>query len=76
MGPRLTHFQRVTLDQPENGELPTARLTGPQGSGLLTSMARADALLVVPEDVATVAEGDVLRAIVLDDARHVEEAPW
>lgn len=76
LGPRLTHFQRVTLDQPENGELPTAHLTGPQGSGLLTSMARADALLVVPEDVATVAEGDVLRAIVLDDARHVEEAPW
>jgi molybdopterin molybdotransferase len=27
-----------------------ARLTGPQGSGILTSMARANALLVVPED--------------------------
>ncbi len=76
LGPPLTHFQRVTVDQPENGELPTARLTGPQGSGLLTSMARADALLVVPEDVATVAAGEVLRAIVLDDARHVEKAPW
>lgn len=76
LGPRLTHFQRVTLTQHENGDLPTASLTGPQGSGLLTSMARADALLVVPEDVATVAAGAVLRAIVLDDPRHVEAAPW
>ena len=42
----LTHFLRVTLTA-DGGAL-RARLTGPQGSGLLTSMTRADALLVVP----------------------------
>lgn len=76
LGPRLTHFQRVTLRQPDDGALPIARSTGPQGSGLLTSMTKADALLVVPEDMPMVAEGAILRAIVLDDPRHVEEAPW
>jgi molybdopterin molybdotransferase len=43
----LTHFFRVVL-QPAAGGIPHARLTGPQGSGLLTSMARADALAIVP----------------------------
>lgn len=43
----LTHFLRVTLRTDESGAI-RARLTGPQGSGLLTSMSRADALLVVP----------------------------
>ena len=47
IGAPLTHFLRVTLRQSGDGAL-HARLTGPQGSGLLTSMARADALLVVP----------------------------
>jgi molybdopterin molybdotransferase len=42
----LAHFLRVTVSS-DSGAL-HARLTGPQGSGLLTSMARADALLVVP----------------------------
>lgn len=45
----LTHFLRVTL-RPDDGGVIHARLTGPQGSGLLTSMSRADALLVVPLD--------------------------
>ena len=43
----LTHFLRATIRRDEAGAT-HARLTGPQGSGLLTSMARADALLVVP----------------------------
>jgi molybdopterin molybdotransferase len=43
----LTHFFRVVIASDGAGP-PRARLTGPQGSGLLTSMARADALLVVP----------------------------
>jgi molybdopterin biosynthesis enzyme len=47
-----------------------ARLTGPQGSGLLTSMARADALLVVPLDRfgrGPVAAGATLAAWPLGD---------
>ncbi|HZI21318.1 MAG TPA: gephyrin-like molybdotransferase Glp, partial [Gemmatimonadales bacterium] len=41
LGPRLRHFLRAVV-KPEgpDGRL-TARLTGPQGSGILTSMARA-----------------------------------
>lgn len=47
IGAPLTHFLRVLVTADDSGAL-HARLTGPQGSGLLTSMARADALLVVP----------------------------
>lgn len=74
LGPRLRHFLRVTLDG--DRDPPRARLTGPQGSGILTSMAKADALLVVPEEVAVVKAGDGLDAIVLNDPNYVEEVPW
>jgi molybdopterin molybdotransferase len=74
LGPPLRHFLRVTLTG-EPGEL-TAHLTGPQGSGILTSMANADALMIVPEDRPEVQAGEILNAIVLDDTRHVEECPW
>lgn len=63
----LTHFLRVTLDRGAD-DLPLARLTGSQSSGMLTSMARADALLVVPPEPATVPAGTRLRAIPLGDA--------
>lgn len=42
----LTHFLRVRLSEGERGLVATP--TGAQGSGMLTSMAAADALLVVP----------------------------
>jgi len=76
LGPKLRHFLRAVV-QPEGsrGAL-TARLTGPQGSGILTSMARANALLIVPEDRPTVAAGETLPALLLDDPSHVAEAPF
>ena len=43
-----------------------AALTGPQGSGILTSMAVANALAVVPEDVPGIAAGDEVDTILLD----------
>jgi molybdopterin molybdotransferase len=43
-----------------------AALTGPQGSGMLTSMAYANALAVVPEDVPGIRPGDEVDAILLD----------
>lgn len=43
-----------------------ARLTGPQGSGILTSMALAQGLVVVPEDVARVEAGSVMDVQMLD----------
>jgi molybdopterin molybdotransferase len=67
--PKLQHFLRAIVS-PE-GE---ARLTGPQGSGILTSMVLANALLVVPEGQHETPAGATLDAIVLDDPRH-EAAP-
>jgi molybdopterin molybdotransferase len=71
---RLTHFLRAVVHE-QNGAL-TARLTGPQGSGILTSMAMANALLIVPEGQREVAAGSTLRAMLLDEVRHVEEVPF
>ncbi|HEY9226711.1 MAG TPA: molybdopterin molybdotransferase MoeA, partial [Gemmatimonadaceae bacterium] len=61
----LTHFMRVVIDWKTDG--PWARLTGPQGSGLLTSMARADALLVIPPDRQIVRAGETTRALLLGE---------
>ena len=43
-----------------------ASTTGPQGSGILTSMSQANALAIVPEDIAAIKEGDIVKAIMLD----------
>jgi molybdopterin molybdotransferase len=59
----MTHLLRVTVTLSDGTRL--ARLTGPQGSGLLSSMARADALLVVPEDRRVVDAGETLAALSL-----------
>jgi molybdopterin molybdotransferase len=42
-----------------------ATLTGPQGSGILTSMALANALAIVPEDVAAIEPGDEVECVML-----------
>jgi len=71
----LTHFLRATLERGD-GELPRARLTGSQSSGMLTSMARADLLLVVPPEPASVPAGTRLRALPVGDAAaHTEYFP-
>ncbi len=72
LGPRLRHYLRVVVTPRPDGTL-GARLTGPQGSGILTSMARADALLIVPEDRPAVPAGETLRALMLDDPQHAAE---
>ena len=71
LGPRLQHFLRVIVT-PGEGHL-SARLTGPQGSSILTSMLRANALLIVPEDRPTVPAGTELPALLLDDPVHQTE---
>jgi molybdopterin molybdotransferase len=43
-----------------------ARLSGPQGSGVLTSMSRANGLIIVPEDKIEVKTGEVLQVMMLD----------
>ncbi|MSQ15276.1 MAG: molybdopterin molybdenumtransferase MoeA [Dehalococcoidia bacterium] len=42
-----------------------ARLTGPQGSNILTSMSRANGLIVIPEDVQAVNPGERVQVQVL-----------
>jgi molybdopterin molybdotransferase len=74
LGPRLQHFLRAVV-APERNEL-AVRLTGPQGSGILTSMVKANALLIVPEGQHETPAGAELTALVLDDPRHVAEPPW
>ena len=76
LGPKLRHFLRAVVTPDGAGGALTARLTGPQGSGILTSMARANALLIVPEDRPSVAPGETLTALLLDDPHHVAEAPF
>ena len=43
-----------------------ARLTGPQGSGILTSMTQANGLAIIPEGVAEIKEGDMAQVMMLD----------
>lgn len=62
----LTHFMRGIVTVGAGGAM-TARLTGPQGSGVLTSMARANALLIVPEDRPRVEAGESLHALLIGE---------
>ncbi|MEJ2738679.1 MAG: molybdopterin molybdotransferase MoeA [Dehalococcoidia bacterium] len=47
------------------GEEFHARLTGPQGSGILTSMSSANGLAIIPEDVKETFPGTVVEVIML-----------
>jgi molybdopterin molybdotransferase len=75
LGPRLQHFLRAVVSPGADGVL-DARLTGPQGSGILTSMVKANALLVIPEGQHETDVGAIALAILLDDPRHVADPPW
>lgn len=57
-------FTRVIVRK-RNG-LYFARLTGPQGSGILTSMSLANGLVIIPEDKPGVEAGDVVQVMMLD----------
>jgi molybdopterin molybdotransferase len=72
--PRLQHFLRgIVRETPAGLE---ACLTGPQGSGILTSMILANALLVLPEGQFETPAATEVRAIVLDDPVHQAEPPF
>jgi molybdopterin molybdotransferase len=60
--PGLTHFARARLHREPDGTV-AATLTGAQGSGILTSMAAADALLVIPEAQPGADDGNTLTAL-------------
>ena len=70
----LTHFLRARLEYSARGV--EARLTGPQGSGLMSSMAHADALLVVPADVTRIEAGGTVEALILgSESGYTDAAP-
>jgi molybdopterin molybdotransferase len=69
--PRLQHFLRAVVRQGSQG--PEAGLTGPQGSGILTSMVQANALLIVPEGQFETPAGAMVQALILDDPVHQEK---
>lgn len=64
--PRLQHFLRAIVSD-DGGGMPEVRLTGPQGSGILTSMIKANALLIIPEGQHETPVGSVAVALRLDD---------
>ena len=57
-------FARAIIEK-RNGQY-SARLTGPQGSGILTSMTSANGLVIVPEDKPRVDKGEVVQVMMLD----------
>lgn len=67
----LQHFLRARIT--EEGHHRVARLTGPQGSGILTSMVEANGLLIVPEGQRETPKGAPLRALLFDDPMHQKE---
>lgn len=70
----LTHFLRAVVTTGPEGL--SARLTGPQGSGLMSSMARANALLIIPPNRQEVSSGERVAALLLnDDLGHADRPP-
>jgi molybdopterin molybdotransferase len=67
----LTHFLRCVVDNER-----VATLTGPQGSGLLSSMLHANALLIVPHDVGSFPAGAKARALLLQPGYPQTAVPW
>ena len=63
-------FTRVMVEKRGDGYF--ARLTGPQGSGILTSMALANGLAIVPEDKPGVKPGELVEVMMLDWSEDVE----
>jgi molybdopterin molybdotransferase len=68
--PRLQHFLRGIVIEGKQG--PEVRLTGPQGSGILTSMTLANALVIIPEGQLETPAGAMVQALILNDPVHQE----
>jgi molybdopterin molybdotransferase len=72
IGAKLLHFLRGVVSVAADGRL-HARLTGAQGSGILTSMARANALLIVSEDPPRREAGETVQALLITDEAAMTE---
>ena len=63
--PGRTEYQRGLVRSGDDGQL-EVRITGNQGSGVLSSMVQANGLIVLPHDGGNVAAGDVVEVMVFD----------
>jgi molybdopterin molybdotransferase len=68
----LMHFLRATVNRTSSGTY-VASLAGSQSSAVLTAMARADALLILPGDRLEIAAGEVHRALPLGDSTGTDD---
>ncbi len=68
--PDNRRFYARAIVSERDGHL-SAALTGPQGSGILTSMALANALVICPEYETHIEAGDEAEAILLGPIRHL-----
>ncbi|MQA20887.1 molybdopterin molybdotransferase MoeA [Rugamonas rivuli] len=63
--PGRTEYQRGILSTGDGGE-PQVRLTGAQGSGILSSMSEANCIVVLREAQASVAAGEMVDVLLFD----------
>ena len=69
----LTHFLRAIVTQTDDGGF-VARLAGSQSSAVLTAMAHANALLIVPPDSQSNPAGAMLSAMPLAGDLQMSDA--
>ena len=58
-------YARAVVSRGDDGRY-VAAVTGGQGSHIMTSLVQANALVIIPEGVKVVAEGETLRALMID----------
>jgi molybdopterin molybdotransferase len=63
----LDQYLRCTLTASADGGPAVAGLTGPQGSGMLMSMVRADCLAIVPAGEGSLTAGSTVEALCFDE---------
>lgn len=68
----VTVFARASLERSDDGEW-IARLAGAQGSAILSTSVRADALLIVPPGMTDAPSGTKLNALILRDDSALAE---
>ncbi len=71
-GAPLTHFLRGIVERVKDGY--SAKLSGSQSSGVMTALARANALLVIPEDVRRIEAGGFVQAIPISEGSSMSES--
>jgi len=60
-----TEYQRALLTQRGDG-IPVVRVTGAQGSGVLSSMSAANCMIVLEHDRGDVAQGEMVNVVLFD----------